>query len=166
MDYTPGIFEFDLSTFTPHNNSRIASTIPGQLALYVTMYSPLQMAADLPEHYEKHMDAFQFIKDVPVEWERSVYLEAEPMEYVTIARKDIKRPPPLPTCLLLNRNMEALRPPLIVFLILYSCHYFTKDHNVAYLCWLSTVSRKWKQFSWREILSLYVYIFMRLITDF
>lgn len=52
------------------------------------MYSPLQMAADLPEHYEQHMDAFQFIKDVPVEWERSVYLEAEPMEYVTIARKD------------------------------------------------------------------------------
>lgn len=88
MDYTPGIFEFDLSTFTPNNNSKIASTIPGQLALYVTMYSPLQMAADLPEHYEKHMDAFQFIKDVPVEWERSVYLEAEPMEYVTIARKD------------------------------------------------------------------------------
>lgn len=88
MDYTPGIFEFDLSTFTLGNNSKIASTIPGQLALYVTMYSPLQMAADLPEHYEKHMDAFQFIKDVPVEWEKSVYLEAEPMEYVTIARKD------------------------------------------------------------------------------
>ncbi len=88
MDYTPGIFEFDLSTFTPGNNSKIASIIPGQLALYVTMYSPLQMAADLPEHYEKHMDAFQFIKDVPVEWEKSVYLEAEPMEYVTIARKD------------------------------------------------------------------------------
>lgn len=88
MDYTPGIFEFDLSTFTPGNNSKIASTIPGQLALYVTMYSPLQMAADLPEHYEKHLDAFQFIKDVPVEWERSVYLEAEPMDYVTIARKD------------------------------------------------------------------------------
>lgn len=88
MDYTPGIFEFDLSTFTPGNNSKIASTIPGQLALYVTMYSPLQMAADLPEHYAKHMDAFQFIKDVPVEWEKSVYLEAEPMDYVTIARKD------------------------------------------------------------------------------
>ncbi len=88
MDYTPGIFEFDLSTFTPGNNSKIASTIPGQLALYVTMYSPLQMAADLPEHYEKHLDAFQFIKDVPVEWEKSVYLEAEPMEYVTVARKD------------------------------------------------------------------------------
>ncbi len=88
MDYTPGIFEFDFSTFVPGKNDRIASTIPGQLALYVTLYSPLQMAADLPEHYEKHMDAFQFIKDVPVEWERSVYLEAEPMEYVTIARKD------------------------------------------------------------------------------
>ena len=88
MDFTPGLFEFDLSTFTPHNKSIVASTIPGQLALYVTMYSPLMMAADLPEHYERHMDAFQFIKDVPVEWERSVYLEAEPMEYVTIARKD------------------------------------------------------------------------------
>ena len=84
----PAFSSFDLSTFTPYNNSKIASTIPGQLALYVTMYSPLQMAADLPEHYEKHMDAFQFIKDVPVEWERSVYLEAEPMEYVTVARKD------------------------------------------------------------------------------
>ncbi|MDE6022948.1 MAG: glycoside hydrolase family 97 protein, partial [Muribaculaceae bacterium] len=88
MDYTPGIFEFDLSTFTPYNKSIVASTIPGQLALYVTMYSPLMMAADLPEHYEKHLDAFQFIKDVPVEWERSVYLEAEPMDYITIARKD------------------------------------------------------------------------------
>lgn len=87
MDYTPGIFEFDLSTFSPGSH-KIESTIPGQLALYVTMYSPLQMAADLPEHYERHMDAFQFIKDVPVEWERSVYLEAEPMDYVTVARKD------------------------------------------------------------------------------
>ncbi|MDE7120439.1 MAG: glycoside hydrolase family 97 C-terminal domain-containing protein, partial [Muribaculaceae bacterium] len=66
----------------------VSETVPGQLALYVTLYSPLQMAADLPEHYQRHMDAFQFIKDVPVEWERSVYLEAEPMEYVTIARKD------------------------------------------------------------------------------
>lgn len=88
MDYTPGIFEFDLSTFSPSNNSVIASTIPGQLALYVTMYSPLQMAADLPENYEKHLDAFKFIEDVPVEWEKSVYLEAEPMKYVTVARKD------------------------------------------------------------------------------
>jgi len=89
MDYTPGLFEMDIQSISPSNGSpRIKSTIPGQLALYVTLYSPLQMASDLPENYAKHMDAFQFIKDVPVEWERSVYLEAEPMEYVTIARKD------------------------------------------------------------------------------
>ncbi|MBO7609260.1 MAG: glycoside hydrolase family 97 protein [Muribaculaceae bacterium] len=87
MDYTPGIFEMDLSKFSPKNPSKVLSTICGQLALYVTMYSPLQMAADLPENYEKHMDAFQFIKDVAVDWDRSVYLEAEPMEYITIARK-------------------------------------------------------------------------------
>ena len=88
MDYTPGIFMFDMSKMNPERNYKVASTIPGQLALYVTMYSPLQMACDLPEHYAQHMDAFQFIKDVPVDWERSVYLEAEPMDYVTIARKD------------------------------------------------------------------------------
>ena len=88
MDYTPGIFEMDMSTFTPGNTSRVLSTICGQLALYVTLYSPLQMAADLPQHYARHMDAFQFIKDVTVEWEKSLYLEAEPMEYLTIARKD------------------------------------------------------------------------------
>lgn len=88
MDYTPGIFEMDITKLNPNNKSNIKSTICGQLALYVTMYSPLQMAADLPENYERFMDAFQFIKDVPVEWERSVYLEAEPMEYITIARKD------------------------------------------------------------------------------
>jgi hypothetical protein len=88
MDYTPGIFEMDLSKFSPKNPSKVLSTICGQLALYVTMYSPLQMAADLPENYEKHMDAFQFIKDVAVDWDRSVYLEAEPMEYITIARKE------------------------------------------------------------------------------
>ena len=87
MDYTPGIFEMDLSTFSPDNPSKVLSTICGQLALYVTLYSPLQMAADLPENYAKHMDAFQFIKDVAVDWDRSVYLEAEPMEYLTIARK-------------------------------------------------------------------------------
>ena len=86
MDYTPGIFEMDLSTFAP-NESKCLSTICGQLALYVTLYSPLQMAADLPENYARFMDAFQFIKDVAVDWDRSVYLEAEPMEYVTIARK-------------------------------------------------------------------------------
>lgn len=88
MDYTPGIFEMDITKLNPNNKSNIKSTICGQLALYVTMYSPLQMAADLPENYERFMDAFQFIKDVPVEWERSVYLEAEPMECITIARKD------------------------------------------------------------------------------
>ena len=88
MDYTPGIFEMDLSKFAPDNESKCLSTICGQLALYVTLYSPLQMAADLPENYARFMDAFQFIKDVPVDWQQSVYLEAAPMEYVTIARKD------------------------------------------------------------------------------
>ena len=88
MDYTPGIFETDLATFSPEKQTHVLSTICGQLALYVTMYSPLQMAADLPENYARFMDAFQFIKDVPVDWQRSVYLEAAPMEYVTIARKD------------------------------------------------------------------------------
>ena len=88
MDYTPGIFEMDLATFSPEKDTHVLSTICGQLALYVTLYSPLQMAADLPENYARFMDAFQFIKDVSVDWQRSVYLEAEPMEYVTIARKD------------------------------------------------------------------------------
>ena len=87
MDYTPGIFEMNISSFSPDNKSRCLSTICGQLALYVTMYSPLQMAADLPENYARFMDAFQFIKDVAVDWDKSVYLEAEPMEYITIARK-------------------------------------------------------------------------------
>ena len=88
MDYTPGIFETELKYVNPNNNSQIRTTLARQLALYVTMYSPLQMAADLPENYEKHMDAFQFIKDVPVDWQKSVYLEAEPGRYITIARKD------------------------------------------------------------------------------
>ncbi|MCH7414652.1 glycoside hydrolase family 97 protein [Belliella sp. R4-6] len=87
MDYTPGIFEMDISKLNPDNNSWVNSTIANQLALYVTMYSPLQMAADLPEHYEKFMDAFQFIKDVALDWEKSLYLEAEPGYYLTIARK-------------------------------------------------------------------------------
>ena len=82
MDYTPGIFEMDCT-----NGSHVNSTICGQLALYVTMYSPLQMAADFPENYLKHPDAFQFIKDVAVDWDKSLYLEAEPMEYITAARK-------------------------------------------------------------------------------
>ena len=87
MDYTPGIVEMDISKFSPEKQTHVLSTICGQLALYVTMYSPLQMAADLPENYARFMDAFQFIKDVAVDWDKSVYLEAEPMEYITIARK-------------------------------------------------------------------------------
>ncbi len=88
MDYTPGIFEMDLGPVTGgNNNSKVNATIANQLALYVTMYSPLQMAADLPEHYEKFMDAFQFIKDVAVDWQRSEYLLAEPGDYLVIARQ-------------------------------------------------------------------------------
>ena len=87
MDYTPGIFETGCSKMNPGNNSRVRTTIARQLALYVTMYSPLQMAADVPEHYEAHLDAFQFIKDVALDWEKSVYLEAEPGDFITIARK-------------------------------------------------------------------------------
>lgn len=88
MDYTPGIFEMNISKLNPNNDSHVNATLANQLALYVTMYSPLQMAADLPENYERFMDAFQFIKDVPVDWDNSVYLEAEPGKYVTVARKE------------------------------------------------------------------------------
>ncbi|MGA8852806.1 MAG: glycoside hydrolase family 97 catalytic domain-containing protein, partial [Christiangramia sp.] len=88
MDYTPGIFEMDLSKLNPENDSHVNATIANQLALYVTMYSPLQMAADLPENYMKFPDAFQFIKDVGVDWDKSVYLEAEPGDYITVARKE------------------------------------------------------------------------------
>jgi len=87
MDYTPGIFEMDLSKISPSNHSHVNSTIANQLALYVTMYSPLQMAADLPENYKRFMDAFQFIKDVAVDWSDSKYVEAEPGQYITVARK-------------------------------------------------------------------------------
>ncbi|WP_245925479.1 glycoside hydrolase family 97 protein [Arcticibacter pallidicorallinus] len=87
MDYTPGIFEMDVSKLNPDNNSHVNSTIANQLALYLTMYSPLQMAADLPENYMKFPDAFQFIKDVAVDWDDSKYLEAEPGAYITVARK-------------------------------------------------------------------------------
>lgn len=87
MDYTPGIFEMDISTLNPHNNSHVNATIANQLGLYLTMYSPLQMAADLPENYMRFPDAFRFIKDVAVDWDESIYLEAEPGEYVTVARK-------------------------------------------------------------------------------
>ncbi len=88
MDYTPGIFEMNISKLNPGNNSHCNTTIANQLGLYVVMYSPLQMAADLPENYNRFLDAFQFIKDVPVEWSTSKYLEAEPGYYITIARKD------------------------------------------------------------------------------
>jgi hypothetical protein len=87
MDYTPGIFEMDLSKLNPDNGSHVNSTIANQLALYVTMYSPLQMAADLPENYNRFLDAFQFIKDVAIDWSDSKYLEAEPGQYITVARK-------------------------------------------------------------------------------
>ncbi len=86
MDYTPGILETELSTWSK-NKSRVNTTLVGQLALYLTMYSPLQMAADLPENYQKYADAFQFIKDVACDWDDSRYLEAEPARYITVARK-------------------------------------------------------------------------------
>ena len=87
MDFTPGIFEMDFSKFVPGKDTKVLATLANQLSLYVTMYSPLQMAADFPEHYAEHMDAFQFIKDVAVDWEESRYLAAEPNDYVVIARK-------------------------------------------------------------------------------
>ena len=86
MDYTPGIFETQLSTWSD-NTSYVRTTLCGQLSLYLVMYSPLQMAADLPEHYERYKDAFQFIRDVAVDWDDSRYLEAEPARYITVARK-------------------------------------------------------------------------------
>jgi fibronectin type 3 domain-containing protein len=87
MDYTPGIFQTQINVYNPDNNSFVHTTLVKQLALYVTMYSPLQMAADLPETYNKHKDAFQFIKDVAVDWDQSWVLDAEPGDYITIARK-------------------------------------------------------------------------------
>ena len=87
MDYTPGIFETHCNKMNPTNNSQVRSTLARQLALYVTMYSPLQMAADIPENYERFMDAFQFIKDVAIDWDETKYLEAEPGDYITIARR-------------------------------------------------------------------------------
>ena len=87
MDYTPGILETQLKTWS-NNQNYVHTTLVGQLALYLTMYSPLQMVADLPENYKKYNDAFQFIKDVPCHWSRSIYLEAEPADYITVARQD------------------------------------------------------------------------------
>ncbi|MDR1544536.1 MAG: glycoside hydrolase family 97 protein [Prevotellaceae bacterium] len=88
MDFTPGIFESDISKNNPNNHNHVNATIANQLSLYVTMSSPLQMAADFPENYERFLDAFKFIEDVALDWEKSVYLEAEPGEYVTVARKE------------------------------------------------------------------------------
>lgn len=87
MDYTPGIFETKMSRYDANKKERVKTTLAKQLALFVTMYSPLQMAADLPENYEKYSDAFQFIRDVAVDWDDTRILEAEPGDYVTIARK-------------------------------------------------------------------------------
>ena len=87
MDFTPGLFEMDFSRYNKDKKDRVHSTLARQLALYVTMYSPLQMAADLPENYERFPDAFQFIRDVAVDWDKSIYLEAEPGDYITVARK-------------------------------------------------------------------------------
>jgi len=87
MDYTPGIFQLTLDYFIPGKKERVHTTLAKQLALYVTMYSPLQMAADLPETYERFMDAFQFIKDVAVDWDDTKIIEAEPGDFLTIARK-------------------------------------------------------------------------------
>ena len=87
MDYTPGIFEMDMKKVNPNSQGHVNSTLARQLALYVTMYSPLQMAADVPEVYNRFLDAFQFIKDVPVDWDESRYLEAEPGRYIVAARK-------------------------------------------------------------------------------
>ena len=87
MDYTPGIFDTKLDFMGDLPHGQVQTTLAKQLALYVTLYSPLQMAADLVENYEKHMDAFQFIKDVAVDWDDSEYVEAEPGDYITVARK-------------------------------------------------------------------------------
>jgi len=88
MDYTPGIFEIKMSYYDKNKTEQVHTTLAKQLALYLTMYSPMQMAADLPENYERYPDAFQFIKDVAVDWQDSKYLEAEPGDYLTVARKE------------------------------------------------------------------------------
>ncbi|MBN2745827.1 MAG: glycoside hydrolase family 97 protein [Bacteroidales bacterium] len=88
MDYTPGIFEIKMNVYDSSKSFQVHTTLAKQLALYVTMYSPLQMAADLPENYERYADAFQFIKDVALDWQKSIYLHAEPGDYLVVARKE------------------------------------------------------------------------------
>jgi hypothetical protein len=92
MDYTPGIFETQVKFYDSTRKEMVHTTLAKQLALYVTMYSPIQMAADLPENYERYPDAFQFIRDVAVDWDSTVYLAAEPGDYLTIARKKKNSP--------------------------------------------------------------------------
>ncbi|MFN8356765.1 MAG: glycoside hydrolase family 97 protein [Spirosomataceae bacterium] len=92
MDYTPGFFHFQLNQYDASRTTRVRTTLAKQLALYVTMYSPLQMAGDFPDNFNKHLDAFQFIKDVPVDWQDTKILEAEPGDFITIARKDKQKP--------------------------------------------------------------------------
>lgn len=87
MDFTPGLFHFKLNQFESSRKTEVRTTLAKQLALYITMYSPLQMAGDLPENYEAYLDAFQFIKEVPVNWQDTKIIEAEPGDYITIARK-------------------------------------------------------------------------------
>jgi glucan 1,4-alpha-glucosidase len=87
MDYTPGIFQIKMNVYNAGKTEQVHTTLAKQLALYITMYSPLQMAADLPENYEAHMDAFQFIKDVAVDWDDTKVLQAEPGDFLMIARK-------------------------------------------------------------------------------
>jgi hypothetical protein len=111
MDFTPGIFEMDVSKINPNNHSHVNSTLANQLALYLTMYSPLQMAADLPENYNRFPDAFQFIKDVAVDWDDSKYIEAEPGRFITVARKAKKTG----QWFLGSVNGEASRTSLISF---------------------------------------------------
>ncbi|MDE6287059.1 MAG: glycoside hydrolase family 97 protein, partial [Muribaculaceae bacterium] len=88
MDFTPGVFRMDIGSFVPGSTEHKKATVANQLGLYVTMYSPLQMAADLPEHYAEKPDAFEFIKEVPVDWSKSIYLDAEPGRYIVAARRD------------------------------------------------------------------------------
>lgn len=92
MDYTPGFFHFQLNQYDASRTTRVRTTLAKQLALYVTMYSPLQMAGDFPENFNKHLDAFQFIKDVPVDWDDTKVLAAEPGDFITIARKAKGKP--------------------------------------------------------------------------
>jgi hypothetical protein len=135
MDYTPGIFEMDISKMNPNNKSHVNSTLANQLALYVTLYSPLQMAADLPENYNRFLDAFQFIKDVAVDWSESKYLEAEPGEYITVARKakgnsiwfvgNVNGLTPRTTKLLLNFLEKGKKYNAIIYADAKDAHYKT-----------------------------------------